>query len=134
VKLPPNLRFTRTSPPNPDHGIGIVASSGEKLWIDASYTDASATNEEADNLSKGCAVKQRQPITLGGEPGIALAFSCPATESDEPYSEFLILAVRAVGDRSPADYQIGVRAKRDADLSNGTSIVRKLAAGFSFLK
>lgn len=134
VKLPPGLTFTRTSPPNPDHGIGIVAPDGRKLWVDASYTDASSTGEEADNLSKGCEVKQRDPATLGGESGIALRFYCAGNAYGEAYSEFLVLVVHSEGDRSAADYQIGVRANGDADSLAQIAVVRKLAAGFSFVK
>jgi hypothetical protein len=132
VKLPSGVTYTRTLPPNPDHGFGIKLKAQGKLWADASYTDSSSTKQEAKMQSSGCNVEQRQPIKLDNRPAIALRFSCPAGADGDAYEELLVLTVYREGDRSPVDYQIGMRTSVPETLSQNREFFDKIVAGFRF--
>ncbi len=65
---------------------------------------------------------------------MTIRFSCRANSRGGAYDEILILAVLRVGDRSPADYQIGMRAANRVTLSRNMALFDKIVAGFSFEK
>lgn len=131
VKLPPGLTYTRTLPPNPDHGFGIELVGRGKLWVDASYTDSSSTSEEAKIQSAGCHTEETRATKLGNRPAMALRFSCPPSADGAGYIELLVLTVHREGDRSPVDYQIGMRADARS-LSQNKELFEKIITGFSF--
>jgi hypothetical protein len=131
VKLPPGVTYTRTLPPNPDHGFGIGLLGQGKLWVDASYTDSSSTTEEAKVQSAGCHIEEKRAAKLGNRPAVALRFSCPASADGAGYTELLVLTVYREGDRSPVDYQIGMRADARG-LSQNKELFEKIVAGFNF--
>ncbi len=129
VRLPRGVTYTRTVPPSPDHGIGITLQEQGRLWVDASYTDSLSTDDEATILSAGCRVQKRQPSMLGNQPALVLRFSCPA--NGRAYEELLVLTVHKQGDRSLADYQIGLRTDASGMLKN-RRLFDEIVAGFSF--
>jgi hypothetical protein len=133
VKLPPGVTYTRTLPPNPDHGFGVSLLDRGKLWVDASYTDSSSTDEEAKTQSAVCRVEETRPTGLGSRPAVALRFSCPASADGEAYWELLVLTVYQEGNRSRVDYQIGMRTDVRG-LSQNRELFDKLVTGFSFEK
>lgn len=133
VVLPPGLSYTRTVPPNPDHGLGIQIDH-TKFWVDASYTDSSSTEEEAKRRSQGCRIEEKRSALLGNRPGIAMRLSCGANAYTGAYEESLVLVVYKGKDRSPVDYQIGVRTDGPRITSQDERTLGKLEAGFSFLK
>src|SRR5262245_11521111 len=77
LKLPPGVRYTKTVPPNPDHGVGISLEQNVELWVDASYTDSSSTEEEANLQTGGCKLVQQRQAKLGRQDALEVRFSCP---------------------------------------------------------
>jgi len=133
VKLPPDVTYTWTVPPNPDHGFGLALQGRGELWVDASYTDSLSAAEEAKNQSSGCHVEERRSTKLGNRPAIALRFSCPAGVDGDAYKELLVLTVSRQGDRSPAVYQVAMRATTSEVLSQNKGLFDKIVAGFRFV-
>ncbi len=134
VELPRNLIYTRTVPPNPDHGFGVLLDGDTKLWVDASYTESSSTKEEANTQSSGCRIKDRRPSKLGSRAALSLRFSCPANAYGAAYEEILVLTVFREVDRSPVSYQVGMRASTPAVLSKNMALFHDIVAGFQFEK
>jgi len=134
LRLPPGVTYSRSVPPNPNHGIGLSLGDNKRLWVDASYTDSASTGDEAKLQTAGCQLEDRKSSPLGGHPAVVIRFSCPASPSGGSYYEVLILAVLRVGNRSPVDYQIGMRAGNRAALSRNMALFDKIVAGFSLEK
>ena len=134
VAVPPGVIYTRTLPPNPDHGLGITLKNRTKLWVDASYTDSSSTEQEAEKQIAGCRVEDKRPTTLGRMPAVLMRFSCAATPYDAAYSEELVLSVYQSQNRSPVCYQVGVRKDGGGTTSQEDDLFKKLVAGFSVPK
>jgi hypothetical protein len=134
VFVPPGVTYTRTLPPNPDHGLGITLRGQTKLWVDASYTDASSSDEEARKEAEGCRIQERRLETLGGMSAISLGFWCDATAYGGAYEERLVLSVHRGKDRSPICYQVGMRTGARRTTSQENDFFRKLVAGFKFLE
>jgi len=111
------VTYTRTLPPNPDHGFGVILKSQAKLWVDSSYTDSSSTEEEADRQSAGCRVEERREAKLGSRAALVIYLSCPGNAYGEAYEEILVLTVYRERSRSPVDYQIGMRGKTPESIS-----------------
>ena len=109
VTVPRDLTYTRTSPPNPDHGFGVDLQGGNKLWVDASYTDSSSKEDEAVIITTGCRVGEKRTAVLGGRAALSIRFTCPAGKDGSAYTELVTFAVHSQGDRSSADYQVGLR-------------------------
>jgi hypothetical protein len=131
VVLPPGLTYTHTVPPSPDHGIGIDLNDQTKIWLDASYTDSSTTDEEAGTVSADCKVKQRRRALLGSMPALVIRFSCAANGTEKPYEEQLILSIHRSAHRAPICYEIGIRATNARISAQAEDLFTKLVAGFS---
>ncbi|HXE62195.1 MAG TPA: hypothetical protein VN519_01570 [Bryobacteraceae bacterium] len=131
VAIPPGVTYTRTQPPNPDHGLGITLKDQAKLWVDASSTESSSTGEEAEKQTVGCRVEEKKPAKLGRLSAVLVRFSCDATRYDPAYSEQLILSVDQGKDRAPTCFQIGVRRDGGRTTPQEDELFRKLVAGFS---
>lgn len=134
VKLPRDLTYTRASPPSPNHGVSIDLRSGAKLWVDASYTDASSNEDESAIVTTGCRVHEKHTASLGGQAALSLRFTCPASEDRRAYTELIILAVHRQGDRSSADYQIGLRVYGSEIPADEKVLFTKVVDGFRFEK
>jgi hypothetical protein len=134
VAVPPGVTYTRTLPPNPDHGIGVESSDHNKLWVDASYTESSSTDEEASKQSADCNVEQQQMTSLGGMPALLIHFSCAASSAEKAYEEKLVLLVHRAEHRAPVCYEIGIRATERKISSRADELFEKLVASSSFPK
>ncbi len=134
VMVPPSVNIRRSAPPNPDHGFEVTSNVASKVWVDASYTDSATTSEEASRQTDGCHTHEMLPAILGGKDAIQLRFSCPSTPNESAYTQFLVLTVQKRGDRSPAMYEVGVRADSNSLPTRDIEIARRLVAGFSFAK
>jgi len=132
VELPPHLKYERTMPPNPDHGIGIDLSDSTKLWVDASYTDSSTAEEDMKTLTAGGQVTENKPALLGGKPAILAAFSCAADAYDKAYQERLVLSVRRKPNRSRTCFQIGIRTYIGSITAQENELFEKLIQGFRY--
>jgi hypothetical protein len=132
VTIPSSKTIRRSVPPNPDHGFEIVSSTSTSLWVGASYTESITTLNEVEKQTDGCHTNQRQQTTVGGTPAIQLYFSCPAASNQPAYSEFLVLTVQKLGDRSPATYEIAARALSNRIPHRDFELVKRLVNGFSF--
>ena len=124
--------YDRTLPPNPDHGFGVMLQSRVQLWVDASYTEFSSSQEEADRQTSGCHIEDKRQVQLGQQPAISLRFTCPASLGESAYTEFLILTVYRVGDRSPAVYEVGLRLKGTKVVLREKKVFDMIAGGFRF--
>ncbi|MBS0575784.1 MAG: hypothetical protein JSS45_05085 [Proteobacteria bacterium] len=131
ITLSPSKNLLRTAAPNPNHGFG-VAVPGAKLWADASYTDSPSAAEQVELLTSGCAINERRLAPLGSASALSVRFSCPKKGDHEAYVELLVVAVRRVGDRSPASYQVGMRASSSALIAKNMSAFNAVVAGFRF--
>ncbi len=130
VRLPSELNYRRTTPPNPDHGFTVQRPDSEKLWVDASYTDATSTKEEVTKQTEDCSVEERRQVTLGGMVATSLHFHCPANAYHEAYEERIVLTVRIVADRSPVRYQICLRTASGLIDTEGVNLFNKIVQGF----
>jgi hypothetical protein len=133
VTVPPGVTYTRTLPPNPDHGIGIEMHDQTKLWVDASYTESSSIEEEISKESADCKVEQQQSISLGSMPAVQVNFSCTASSNEKAYEEKLVLLVHRSEHRSPVCYEIGMRATDGMISARADNLFNKLIVTFSFL-
>jgi len=133
VALSPREKLLRASEPSPNHGFGVDVP-GARLWADASYTDSPSADEEIKSLTAGCAIRERKPTSLGSSSALAVRFSCPKSGDHEAYEEMLVVTVRRVGDRSPADYQVGMAAPDSQLISKYMSTFNSMVAGFHFEK
>ena len=129
-----NRTYTRTSPPNPDHGFGIDLRSGNKLWVDASYTDSSSNKEEAAVITTGCRIDDKHTARLGGRIALSLRFVCPASADQQAYTEVITLVVHRQGDRSRANYQVGLRVYGEDVPTMEQALFDKVVDGFRFVK
>lgn len=134
IKLPPGMTYSRSTPPNPDHGFGVSLEGNVKLWVDASYADSSSTENEVNTQSGGCRVENRGLSKLGGRAALSIRFACPANAYSGTYEEMLVLTILREPGRSPVDYQIGMRANTPEDLSRNMAVFGKIVAGFRFEK
>jgi hypothetical protein len=134
VTLPRDLTYTRTSPPNPDHGVGIDLRSRDKLWVDASYTDSSTNEEEAAVITTGCRIDDKRTSTLGGRIALSLRFTCPASADQKAYTELVTLVIHRQGDRSPADYQVGLRVYGSDVPTEERTLFDRVVVAFRFTK
>jgi len=134
VTLPRGLTYIRASPPSPNHGVSIDLRSGAKLWVDASYTDSSTNEEEADVVTTGCRIDYKRPATLAGQSALSLRFTCPASGNSRGYTEVITFTVHSQGDRSLADYQVGLRVY-GSDISREDKVLfGKVVGAFHFEK
>jgi hypothetical protein len=134
VKLPPDITYTLTVPPNPNRGIGVDQQGANKLWVDASYTDSFSNDDESALVTTGCHLDTKRITTLGRQAALALRFACPATANEGAYTELLTFTVYSQGDRSPADYQVGLRVYGTGIPAKKKALFDTLVAGFSFEK
>lgn len=134
VTLPRYLTYTRASPPSPNHGISIDLRSGAKLWVDASYTDSSTNEEEAAVITTGCRIDHKRPATLAGKSALSLRFTCPASGNTRAYTEVITFTVHSQGDRSLADYQVGLRVYGSDISKEEKGIFGKVVDAFRFEK
>lgn len=132
VRVPPNLTYDRTAPPNPDHGFSIALPHEEKLWVDASLTEDASVAREVRRVQAGCRLEQKKPTVIDGRKAIALQVSCPATAYDTAYEERVLLAERALPHRSPILYQVGLRTDKGRNSAAATKLFEQLIAGFHF--
>lgn len=102
--------------------------------MDASYTDSSSIGDEANTQTRGCRVDDQRASKLGNRTALTIRFSCPANAYGEAYEEVLVLTVQRQGNRSPVDYQIGMRAKTPEALSQNMALFGKLVTGFRLEK
>jgi hypothetical protein len=132
VKLPPGITYTRSIPPNPNHGFSVVLHSGDRLWVDASYTDSPSNEEESGVITSGCHLEDKRTTTLDRQAALALRFTCPATADQSAYTELLTFTVHRQGDRSPTDYQVGLRVYGASIPVMEKALFNGLIAGFGF--
>jgi hypothetical protein len=133
VSLPTNVIYTRTQPPNPDHGFAIVLPGLTQLYVDASYTESSSTEEEIKWMIKGCQLKEKQSTTLGGIPAVQMFFSCDATATNKSYEKRVVLSTRKRNHRSPICYKIEMRTYDKKAATYEEELFMKLVTGFSFI-
>jgi len=131
VTLPPGVTYTRTLPPNPDHGIGIALPDRTKVWVDASYTDSSSTEEEAGKQAADCRVEQKKETSLGSLSALLIRFSRHASADERAYEGQFVLSVYRSDHRAPVCYQIGIRATNGRISAQADDLFWKLVAGFS---
>jgi hypothetical protein len=130
VRVPPGFLYNRTIPPNPDHGFAIDLRDQTTVWVDASYTESSSTDEEVKRLTSGCRIEKRQPQMLGTMPALLIHFSCPARPSAAAYREHLVVSVHNQAHRAPIRFEIGVMAKGKRIGASEDDLLMKLVAGF----
>lgn len=134
VTVPSGVTYTRTMPPNPDHGLGITLDNRAQLWVDASLVDSSSTEEQAKNLTAGCRVEEKRSATLGKMPAIMMRFSCDANADASGYIEQVVLSVSLRKNRSPICYQVGIRTNAAAISAQEDKLFGELVAGFRSAK
>ena len=134
VTLPAGLTYLRTSPPNPDHGIDVALHEGNDVWVDATYTDAASTDEEARMHSPRCKLELWQEASLGGLPARLTQISCPAEYGEKAYQERSVLTVYANEDRGPARYAVAARATEGKISARAAELLNALVGSFRFRK
>ena len=132
VRVPPNLKYDRTMPPNPDHGFGITLAEHEKLWVDASLTESPSIGPEVDRVVEGCHVQRKQKTLLNGHPATSLQVECPATAYNGAYEERVVLVDITMPGRSPILYQVGLRTDAGRNSAAGVKAFEQVVAGFVF--
>ena len=130
LRFPFGAAYTRTMPPNPDHGLSITMNDQTRLWVDVSYTDSSSSEEEARKQIAGCRVEENRSTMLGRMPAILVRFSCGDNEDVSAYREQLVLSVRLGKNRSPICYQIGMKTNGATSTRQADELFKELVAGF----
>lgn len=134
VTLPASVTYLRTMPPNPDHGIDVALHDRNDVWVDASYTDAESTDEEARMHSPRCKLELWQEASLGGLPARLTQIWCPAEYSEKAYQERSVLTVYANEDRGTASYRVAARATEGKISTRAAELFDALVASFRFRK
>lgn len=134
MALPSGVTYSKSVAPNPDHGIGIALENGAMLWVDASYTDTESTEAAVSAATRGCKIEHRRQILLGGRTAELVHFFCQGDRNAQGYYEGLVLTRFGNADRSPADYEVGLRAPSREMLSRYGPLFEKVVSGFKFEK
>lgn len=132
VRLPPDVRYDRTAPPNPDHGFGIDVSEHEKLWVDASLTEAPAVAHALRKAMKGCHREREQAALLDGRKATLLQIACPRTAYNAAYEERVLMAEAVPPGRSPILYQVALRTEAGKNSAAGGKLFDAVVTGLRF--
>jgi hypothetical protein len=71
---------------------------------------------------------------LAGQSGLSLRFACPASGSNRGYTEVITFTVYRQGDRSLADYQVGLRVYGSDISREEEALFGKVVDAFRFEK